>query len=55
MSTCIITGASSGIGRAAAIETSYLNEYKNFVIIGRRKDELEKTADLMSKKSTCKF
>ena len=48
MSTCIITGASSGIGRAAAIETSALREYDNFVLIGRREKELNETATLMA-------
>lgn len=48
MRTCIITGASSGIGRAAAIATSFINEYDNFVLIGRRKEGLEQTASMMA-------
>ena len=49
MSTCIITGASAGIGRAAAIEISRLKEYDNIVIISRRKEQLEETKALMDK------
>ena len=47
MSTCIITGASAGIGRAAAIEISKLKEYDNIVIISRRREKLEETKSLM--------
>lgn len=43
MKTCIITGASSGIGRAAAIEISNTNEYQNIVILGRDKERLAET------------
>ena len=43
MKTCIVTGASSGIGRAGAIEVSKLGEYDNIVLISRRLEELEKT------------
>lgn len=49
MRTCIITGASAGIGRAAAIEISKLGEFQNIVIISRRKDELLQTKLLMQK------
>lgn len=48
MSTCIITGASAGIGRAAAIEVSKLKEYDNIVIVSRREDELKTTKSLMT-------
>ena len=48
MGVCIITGASAGIGRAAAIEISKLGEFKNVVIIARRKDLLEQTKSMMS-------
>lgn len=51
MRTCIITGASAGIGRAAAVEVSYLNEYDNIIIISRRKENLEETRLLMNKES----
>lgn len=47
MKTCIITGASSGIGRAAAVEISNKNNFDNIVIIGRNIEELKKTRELM--------
>lgn len=47
MRTCIITGASAGIGRAAAIEVSKLGEYGNIILISRRKDQLLETKALM--------
>ena len=49
MKTCIITGASAGIGRAAAVEIAKLGEFENIVIISRRKEELEVTKNLMDK------
>ena len=49
MSTCIITGASAGIGRATAVEVSKLKEFDNIVIIARRKEKLEETKLLMDK------
>lgn len=49
MSTCVITGASAGIGRAAAVEISKLGEFDNVVIISRRMDGLEETKALMNK------
>ena len=52
MSTCIITGASAGIGRAAAIEVSKLDEFDNIVIISRREDLLLETKSMM--KEGCK-
>ena len=48
MRTCIITGASAGIGRAAAIEISNLGEYDNIVIISRREPCLLETKERMS-------
>jgi 3-oxoacyl-[acyl-carrier protein] reductase len=48
MKTCIITGASQGIGRAAAVRLSASGEYDNFVLISRNKEHLEGTAALMS-------
>jgi NAD(P)-dependent dehydrogenase (short-subunit alcohol dehydrogenase family) len=42
----IVTGASSGIGRETSILLSKLNA--QIVLIGRRKDELEKTLSLMN-------
>lgn len=48
MKTCIITGASSGIGRASAIEISKSGEYSSIVIIGRRENALEETKNMMA-------
>jgi len=55
MRTCIITGASTGIGRAAAIEVSKLEEYDNIVIISRKAEELKITKQLMNKDKTIKI
>jgi 3-oxoacyl-[acyl-carrier protein] reductase len=49
MKTCIITGASSGIGRATAIELSYREYFSNIVLISRNSDELEITKSKMKK------
>lgn len=43
MKVCIITGASAGIGKAAAIEVAKLGEYDNIVLISRRADLLKET------------
>ena len=48
MKTCIITGATSGIGRAVAIDLSKLNDYDNIVILGRNEKELINTQKLMN-------
>ena len=40
MKTCIITGATSGIGRATAIDLSKLKDYDNIIILGRNEKEL---------------
>lgn len=50
MRTCVITGASSGIGRASAISISNENDYENIVLIGRNLEELNITMGLMNKK-----
>ncbi len=57
MKTCVITGATSGIGKATAIELSKLNDYDRIVILGRKKEELEQTQKLMdiSKKISYKI
>ncbi len=47
MRTCIVTGASAGIGRAAAVEVSKLREFENIVIISRREEQLMETKALM--------
>ena len=51
MKTCIITGASAGIGRAAAIEVAKLNEYENIVLISRREEQLQETKNLIGDKA----
>lgn len=48
MSTCIITGASSGIGRATAIEFSKRRIYDSLVLIGRDQKKLSETIAYMS-------
>lgn len=47
MRTCIITGAGSGIGRAAAIEIAKLHEFTDLVLIGRREGKLQETAGMI--------
>lgn len=47
MSTCIITGAGSGIGRATAIELGKVSEYDNIILIGRTEQTLLETAKMM--------
>lgn len=49
MKTCVITGATSGIGRAVAIDISCSKEYDNIVILGRKQEELLKTVSMMNK------
>ncbi len=48
MKVCIITGASAGIGRAAAIEVAKLAEFDTIVLISRRADLLEQTRSMMN-------
>lgn len=43
MKTCIITGAGSGIGRAAAIEIGSSGEFEYLALVGRSKDKLRET------------
>jgi short-subunit dehydrogenase len=40
MRTCVITGASSGIGKATFIELFRRKQFENFVIVGRQAEEL---------------
>ncbi|HEX8517264.1 MAG TPA: SDR family oxidoreductase [Bacteroidia bacterium] len=47
--TILITGASSGIGRAAAVQCDRLGA--SVVITGRNREELDKTASLLTRKS----
>ncbi|MBS4218971.1 SDR family oxidoreductase [Bacillus sp. FJAT-49711] len=46
--TCIITGASRGIGRAIAISLSFREDIANFILISRTESGLEETALLMN-------
>lgn len=46
--TCVITGASRGIGRAIAITLSNREDISNFVLISRTKEGLMETAAKMS-------
>lgn len=48
MKTCIITGASSGIGKAVAIDLSNIKQFANIVLIGRNKKTLESTIASMN-------
>lgn len=52
MKTCIITGASDGIGKAAAIELSKMPDYENIVILGRNETRLLDTYKSMDKAKT---
>lgn len=45
--TCIITGASRGIGRATAIELSQREDISNFILIARTEAGLQETKKLM--------
>lgn len=48
MSTCIITGAGSGIGRATAIQLSNAGRWTHIALLGRNRVALEETRSLMS-------
>ena len=47
MRTCVLTGASSGIGKATAVQLSHYSEFDNIVLIGRDKKGLEDTEHKM--------
>ena len=47
MKTCIITGAATGIGRAAAIELASREDISNFVLIALGMKDLEETINKM--------
>ncbi|OPJ65056.1 SDR family oxidoreductase [Clostridium oryzae] len=55
MSTCIITGASRGIGRQIAVKLSESKNIDNFVIISRGKKALEETYEMMNKEKKIKI
>lgn len=46
--SCIITGAGSGIGRAAAVEISRRGYFSDLILIGRRAAALEETRALLA-------
>lgn len=48
MTTAIITGASRGIGRAAAIEMSHNPEVDNIVLIATNAEKLSETSELLN-------
>lgn len=52
MKTCIITGASSGIGQAAAVSIGKCQDFSHIVLIARRQQELEITKKLMDTRIT---
>lgn len=52
--TCIITGASSGIGQATAIDISNMDDYDNIVLIARNEGMLNETMSLMNHKKNIK-
>lgn|SRR5690625_318932 len=47
--TCIITGASRGIGRAIAIELSERIDISNFILIARTEEGLNETVEQMNR------
>lgn len=49
MSTCVITGISSGIGRSVAIELSRRKYYDCFALLGRNSVAIQKTMTAMKK------
>ncbi|WP_240795364.1 SDR family NAD(P)-dependent oxidoreductase [Aquibacillus halophilus] len=46
--TCIVTGASRGIGRSIAVALSERDDITNFIIISRTEQGLRETAELMN-------
>lgn len=49
MGTCVITGASSGIGRACALLLSNKGYFGSYALLGRSTGELSATADSMKR------
>src|SRR5690625_2236568 len=52
--TCIITGASRGIGRATAIELSKREDISNFILIARTETGLQETKSMMEQNKNIK-
>ncbi|MGC4378932.1 SDR family oxidoreductase [Fictibacillus sp. Mic-4] len=48
MKTCIVTGASRGIGRAIAVKLSERNDIDNLILVARSKNDLNETVKLMN-------
>lgn len=49
---CILTGASSGIGRAVALRIASGNQFGHIALIGRNKEELDQVKILIEKAGT---
>lgn len=47
MSTCVITGIGSGIGKAVAIELTRRAYYNHYALLGRNIEAIEETIDVM--------
>ena len=47
MSTCIITGIGSGIGKATAIMLAQRNYYDRYALVGRNDEEMKATQQQM--------
>lgn len=50
--TCVITGAGSGIGRAAAVEIAASGEFTYIVLIGKTEEKLRETERLLTTSAT---
>lgn len=55
MKTCIITGASSGIGKATVIEVAKSEIYTNLILIARNTKELSYICNLVKKNINCEY
>jgi 3-oxoacyl-[acyl-carrier protein] reductase len=53
--TCIITGASRGIGRAISIKISQTGCFRNIILLARNIEGLKKTRALMDKKTNASY
>lgn len=50
--TCVITGAGSGIGRAAAVEIAASGEFSYIALIGKTEEKLRETEKLLKTSAT---